>query len=96
MSDPTTVVSAEVVEVPQLCETAVPTTFPDGIPIPPEVLANKGDCVTHGQHQHQWIRLTDRGTFEHTTVPVGPSGVVILTEEVVAQLLAAAGWELDQ
>lgn len=74
----------------------VPTTFDDGIPIPPEVLANKGDCSTHLSHEHQWIRLTDHGTFEHAVILVGPTGLVTATEDLVAQLLADAGWELDQ
>jgi hypothetical protein len=57
-----------------------------------DLTADKGDCDTTGRHEHHWRRPRSGGP-EQAVVAVSPSGVVILSEAVMAQLMTDAGWE---
>lgn len=50
------------------------------------------DWAPPGRHTHAWSREV-AGLVERAELEVGPSGVVVLSEEVVAQLMLDAGWE---
>lgn len=58
----------------------------------PDLVVDRGSCTETGRHQHRWKKIID-GKKWGTVIEVGPSGVVILSEGVVEQLLAQAGWE---
>lgn len=58
----------------------------------PDLGADRGSCDSAGRHVHRWKRDVD-GKEQLAEVHVGPSGVVILSEGVVEQLLVDAGWE---
>lgn len=47
-------------------------------------------CVQSGRHQHRYVR------GEVAVVEVQVSGVVIVSEELLDQLLRDAGWEPEE
>lgn len=57
-----------------------------------KALAWDPDWAPPGRHTHAFTREVD-GETQHAVLDVQPSGVVILSEELVAQLMADAGWE---
>lgn len=46
-----------------------------------------------GRHEHQWTRETVPGVIERAVLAVQPSGVVLVSEALMVQLLTDAGWE---
>ncbi|GAW54719.1 hypothetical protein [Nocardioides sp. PD653] len=74
------------------CETHVPGDAET------KPLAWDPDWAPPGRHVHGWSRevvpgVADVGLVERIEIEVQPSGVVIISEEALAQLMVDAGWE---